>query len=537
MNKKTLFCALAVLVVGLVFAESELIENYLKSDDVEPTTFNYNGMFYKIVDDKSVWLTHGTITSKLEQSYDNFDYPNYNGDNEYDYTYDYYRYWDWDYYSYENDKLSEYYYHDYFSSLFYNDYTYTTDDYWFEYNLRSDYLNDYFNNSSYFYYYNRIYNFYGGKNEKAPRGKVVIPEKVKFEGREYTVTGIGSHAFSNYFSYDMTKGCDITSIVIPKGIEHIAYDAFEGCTEIESIVWNAVACKDLDEVFAYSEKSVKTITFGNSVEHIPSNLCYNMENIKEIAIPYSVTSIGYYAFNGCKRLHQITCNAQEPPTMVRNSFSEYAATVSVPCEFKSGYTSDAIWGAFKQIQCDGAEELYMNSEDVIVEEETYSIEIAFPKVEKANTYTLTVKKNNTIVCQLVFDESGVLLNIAFSNTRLKNEVVGFKYKIDGLEAGTLYTYEIQAQDENKNVLKRYDGFFVTKDSAVGIDDLSEGYTVSVVNKTIQILSDKNTSISIFDLQGKCLYRNNNTMEAVVSVPQTGVYAVKIGGNQQIVVVR
>ena len=101
MNKKTLFCALAVLVVGLVFAESELIENYLKSDDVEPTTFNYNGMFYKIVDDKSVWLTHGTITSKLEQSYDNFDYPNYNGDNEYDYTYDYYRYWDWDYYSYE----------------------------------------------------------------------------------------------------------------------------------------------------------------------------------------------------------------------------------------------------------------------------------------------------------------------------------------------------------------------------------------------------------------------------------------------------
>ncbi|MBO7124804.1 MAG: T9SS type A sorting domain-containing protein, partial [Bacteroidales bacterium] len=76
-----------------------------------------------------------------------------------------------------------------------------------------------------------------------------------------------------------------------------------------------------------------------------------------------------------------------------------------------------------------------------------------------------------------------------------------------------------------------------KDSAVGIDDLSEEYTVSVVNKTIQILSDKNTSISIFDLQGKCLYRNNNTMEAVVSVPQTGVYAVKIGGNQQIVVVR
>ena len=523
MNKKTFFSAIAVLLVGIVFAESDLIKNYLKSED-EPTTFKYNGLFYKVIDNNSVWVTHGTLTKKFRSSYD-YDYFNYVQD--YDYTdysdeYETYNYWNWEYYNWRNDNNSEYFYQDYVSPLYRNEYQYARDDYWFDYYLNNDY----------FYDYNTLYNFYGGDNEKTPSGNIVIPETVKFEGKEYIVTGISSHAFSQYFSYDMTKGCNITSIVIPQGIKTIAYDAFEGCTELKSITWNAIACNELSDIFAYSNNSVKSVNFGNAVEHIPSELCYGMKYLKEITIPASVKSIGYYAFSECKNLAQIICNAQEPPIMVRNSFSKYDATVKVPCEYKSNYLSDNIWGAFQQIQCDEAEEVSLDSEEVVVEEETFSVEIAFPKVENANTYILTVKNNGNVVCQLEFNENGVLLNIV-----LKNETIGFKYKIDGLEAGTKYTYEIQAQDQSKNVLKTFEGSFSTKENNVGIDNVTTDYSLTVVNRTIHILPDNNTSVAVYDIQGKCIYHSNNTSKAVVTTPKAGVYVVKIGKEQQVVVVK
>jgi hypothetical protein len=89
-------------------------------------------------------------------------------------------------------------------------------------------------------------------NESSCRGheSITIPEKVRIEGKVYTVTSIGYWAF---------YGCSsLTSINIPEGVTSIGYEAFRECSSLTSI-----------------------------------------------KIPEGVTSIGYSAFSYCKSLTSI----------------------------------------------------------------------------------------------------------------------------------------------------------------------------------------------------------------------------------------
>lgn len=58
-------------------------------------------------------------------------------------------------------------------------------------------------------------------------GDVVIPEKVTYEEKTYTVTSIGNSAF---------YGCSsLTSIEIPSSVTSISNYAFEGCSSLTNI--------------------------------------------------------------------------------------------------------------------------------------------------------------------------------------------------------------------------------------------------------------------------------------------------------------
>ena len=131
-----------------------------------------------------------------------------------------------------------------------------------------------------------------------------------------SVTSIGNYAFSDFtgltsvtFGSSLKKigerafsGCTgLTSITIPISLTSIGEKAFYGCNNITSVEWNAANCSTWN-----FGSQVTSFIFGDKVKVIPSELCFEMTQLTQIAIPTSVTKIGNQTFYGCTGLTSIT---------------------------------------------------------------------------------------------------------------------------------------------------------------------------------------------------------------------------------------
>ncbi len=120
------------------------------------------------------------------------------------------------------------------------------------------------------------------------------------------VTSIGDDAFY--------KCSGLTSITIGENVTSIGDDAFYGCSHLTSIVWNVKKWNDfsaLNAPFNAIRSQITSFTFGESVQHIPAYLCYEMSKLTSITIGENVTSIGDKAFYYCSGLTSIVWNAKK----------------------------------------------------------------------------------------------------------------------------------------------------------------------------------------------------------------------------------
>lgn len=118
-----------------------------------------------------------------------------------------------------------------------------------------------------------------------------------------SVTNIGSGAFSG--------STELTSITIPSSVTKIASDAFSGCTGLTAVTLESSALVSAPMTTKTSMKSffgtqVETYTLGNAITSIGSYAFYGCKSATAINIPNTVTSIGNNAFSGCKSLTSIT---------------------------------------------------------------------------------------------------------------------------------------------------------------------------------------------------------------------------------------
>ena len=135
-------------------------------------------------------------------------------------------------------------------------------------------------------------------------GAVAIPEEVVYEGRTLRVTCIGWSAFD---------GCsELTSVVIPNSVTELQHGSFYDCSGLTSItIPNSVksigeeafdGCYNLISVHVSDIETWCRIQFGNpdgNPLYQAHHLYVNGEEIKDLVIPNSVTTIGNYAFAGC----------------------------------------------------------------------------------------------------------------------------------------------------------------------------------------------------------------------------------------------
>ncbi len=147
------------------------------------------------------------------------------------------------------------------------------------------------------------------RNPDKYTGSVTIPESITYDGTEYSVTSIGEYSFYN---------CkDMTSVTIPYSVTFIGDVAFSNCNGLTSL--------HISDIAAWCN-----IIFGGSGSSNPlyyaQHFYLNDEEITELIIPNSVTSIGYLAFAYCKSLTSVT---------IPNSVTSIGESAFVYCHLTS----------------------------------------------------------------------------------------------------------------------------------------------------------------------------------------------------------
>ena len=143
-------------------------------------------------------------------------------------------------------------------------------------------------------------------------GDVVIPSTVTYNGKQYTVTSIGSKAFS---------GCTrLKKVTIPNSVTNIGDNAFSECRGLKAVTIGNSVTSIGSGAFTYCSYLTE-VTIPNSVTNIGDKAFYYCYGLKAVTIGNSVTSIGDYAFDGCPNLIEITI-PNSVTNIGDNAFSE-----------------------------------------------------------------------------------------------------------------------------------------------------------------------------------------------------------------------
>ena len=129
------------------------------------------------------------------------------------------------------------------------------------------------------------------------------------------LTSVTIHKGFYYFRDEAFRGCTaLKSIVLPPSMTSVGARTFEGCTALESITIGTANIyysskdgilydKSKTMIHFYPQgKTDESYTVPNTVHTIDKRAFYDVDNLKKIVIPVTVTSIRENAFLGCDNI-------------------------------------------------------------------------------------------------------------------------------------------------------------------------------------------------------------------------------------------
>lgn len=153
-----------------------------------------------------------------------------------------------------------------------------------------------------------------------PKGAVVIPDYVPYDGSEHPVKRTIMYAFfrcyditsvtlpSTLVSVDMNSFLlcsNLTSIVVPEGVTTIAYGAFDTCESLTSVKLPSTL-KSLGDWCFYSCVNLSEINLPAGLESIGQNCFTYMPALKSITLPENLKSMGIGVFDSSTGLTEVT---------------------------------------------------------------------------------------------------------------------------------------------------------------------------------------------------------------------------------------
>ncbi len=129
-----------------------------------------------------------------------------------------------------------------------------------------------------------------------PTGALTIPATVTNEDTEYSVTSIGSRAFSSCSS--------LTEVNIPASVTNIGSSAFSSCYNLKAVTIPASVTNIGSSAFSWCSR-LTAVTIPEGVATIGSSAFERCSSLTEVNIPASVTNIGSWVFDYCSALTAI----------------------------------------------------------------------------------------------------------------------------------------------------------------------------------------------------------------------------------------